>query len=192
MVSGNGGRPAVIHLFGASGSGTTTLGRFIAGKLRYKHMDTDDYYWLPVDPPFTQKRTPEERLRLMREEIAASGGAVISGSLCGWGDPLIPAFTLAVRVVTDTFLRIHRLRQRELGRFGPRVEQGGDMAEEHLAFLEWAAQYDDGPLSMRSRALHDRWQRQLGCPVVTVNGAQPLEESWQAVRQALEDMRTRR
>lgn len=34
----------VIHIFGASGSGTTTLGKRIADELGFKLMDTDDYF----------------------------------------------------------------------------------------------------------------------------------------------------
>lgn len=32
----------VIHIYGASGSGTSTLGRKISDELGYKFMDTDD------------------------------------------------------------------------------------------------------------------------------------------------------
>lgn len=33
---------SVIHIYGASGSGTSTLGRFISDQLGYTFMDTDD------------------------------------------------------------------------------------------------------------------------------------------------------
>ena len=38
----------VIHIYGAAGSGTTTLGRKISEELGYKFMDTDDYFRLPT------------------------------------------------------------------------------------------------------------------------------------------------
>ena len=37
-----------IHILGASGSGTTTLGRALAERLQCRHFDTDDYFWLPT------------------------------------------------------------------------------------------------------------------------------------------------
>ena len=43
----------VIYLYGPSGAGTTTLGRALAGELGWTHMDSDDYYWEPTDPPYT-------------------------------------------------------------------------------------------------------------------------------------------
>ena len=39
----------VIHIFGASGSGTTTLGKKICSELGYTLMDTDAYYWIPTE-----------------------------------------------------------------------------------------------------------------------------------------------
>lgn len=92
----------VIHIYGASGSGTSTLGRKISEELGYKFMDTDDYFWVPANPQYTTKRKREERLALMKEDIIENENVVISGSLVDWGDELIPMFTLVVRLVTDT------------------------------------------------------------------------------------------
>lgn len=166
----------IIHIYGASGSGTSTLGRRLAEELGCRFMDTDDYFWEPTDPKFTVKREASERLKLMWADIEAADSAVISGALTGWGDALIPYFTLVVRVITPTQLRIERLRAREYARFGERIRPGGDMYEQHLAFLEWAAQYDTGDESMRSKANHDLWQRKLTCRQIVIDGAAELEE----------------
>ena len=88
----------VIHIFGASGSGTTTLGKKICEELGYTLMDTDDYFWIPTEPPFTLKRPKKERVELMKNDINKLENVVISGSLADWGDELIPCFTLAVRI----------------------------------------------------------------------------------------------
>ena len=44
-----------IHIFGASGCGTTTLGAAVAEKLALTHFDVDDFYWRLTDPPFVEK-----------------------------------------------------------------------------------------------------------------------------------------
>src|SRR4029453_16093638 len=80
-----------IHILGASGSGTTTLGRALAEHLQCPHFDTDDYFW------------------------------VLSGSLCGWGDVAIPLFELVVFLQIPHDIRMERLRQREHQRFGARI-----------------------------------------------------------------------
>ena len=176
----------VIHIFGASGSGTTTLGRALAADMGLVHMDTDDYFWLPTDPQYSTKRPIEERLRLMNADIdAARRGVVISGSLTGWGDVLIPRFTHVIRLNTPTEVRIERLRQREYAHFGERIREGGDMYENHLAFLGWAAQYDAGDVTMRSKACHDEWMKQLPCPQILAPGDMPLERLERCVKQGI-------
>lgn len=179
-------RKPVIHIYGASGAGTSTLGRYLSQEFDFSFLDADDYFWLPSDPPFTQKRPLAERVPLMRQDIiAAENGAVVSGSLVGWGDALIPSFTLGVRVVTDTATRLARIKAREFSRFGARIQAGGDMYAQHQDFLRWAAGYDDGGLETRSAALHDEWQKQLHCPILIVDGTAPLAENAARVEELL-------
>ena len=176
----------VVHIFGASGSGTTTMGKKICDELGYKHMDTDDYYWLPTNPKFTQKRPAEERLALMERDIDTHENIVISGSLAGWGDPLIPRFTLAIRMELEQSLRIERLRKREYERFGARIEEGGDMYEQHLAFIEWAKTYDTGDMAHRSKMRHDAWERTLPCETVHLNSADSPDVNFEIIKEKIQ------
>lgn len=171
----------LIHLFGASGSGTTTLGRFISEKTGFFFLDTDDYFWEKTDPPFTTKREPAERLARIRRDLSAHGNAVLSGALTGWGDVLIPLFTLAIRVEVPAELRLERLKRRERERYGSRIEAGGDMAELHGKFMEWAVAYEEGGPDIRSRRRLDEWQKQLTCPLVTVDGSLPVEKNFEII-----------
>lgn len=50
-----------IHIFGASGSGVTTLGLAVNKHLNGIFLDTDKNYWKESDPPFQFKNTPDER-----------------------------------------------------------------------------------------------------------------------------------
>lgn len=175
----------VVHIFGASGSGTSTLGKRLSELLGYKWMDTDDYFWVPTDPPFTTQREKSERVRLMREDIEKYENVVLSGSLSGWGDALIPEFTLVVRIVIDKELRLERIKKRERERFGDRIAPGGDMYEHHLEFMDWASKYDTAGVNMRSKAKHDEWQKLLTCPLVVVDGAGDLEKNCELIKKGL-------
>ena len=175
----------VIHIFGASGSGTTTLGKRISSELGYFHMDTDDYFWMPTDPKFTAKRPAEERIELMKNDMSKADNVVISGSLVDWGDVLIPYFTLAVRIEMDPAIRLERLKRREKDRFGSRIEPGGDMYEQHSAFMKWAETYDSGGLHMRSRAKHDEWQKLLKCEILLLDGSDTLENHLENIKKHL-------
>ena len=61
-----------IHIFGASGSGTSSLASALAATHGHRHLDSDDFYWLPTDPPYTQPRPVEARLSLLRPALAGS------------------------------------------------------------------------------------------------------------------------
>jgi len=167
--------PHRIHIFGASGSGTTTLGAALARRLAALHLDVDRFYWLPTDPPFTHKRPPAVRLAMLRHEMAAHNAWVLSGSLCGWGDALCERFTLAVFLRLDSSLRMARLLQREQLRYGDRIAPGGAMHANHCEFMAWAASYDSAVAPIRSLDLHDRWLAQLCCPVLTLDAQSSVE-----------------
>ena len=166
-----------IHLFGASASGTTTLGRALAQRLGVLHLDTDDFYWQPSDPPFVNKHTVEQRLSMIRARIKDTPSWILSGSLCSWGDSLLEDFTLAIFVRLDHATRMQRLHTREHQRYGPRIKKGGDMYELNRAFIEWAASYDTGQAPERSYDLHTKWIRSLPCPVFEIDAIEPLNVS---------------
>jgi adenylate kinase family enzyme len=168
--------PHRIHVFGASGSGTTTLGAEVAADLGARFLDADAYYWFPTDPPFTDKRAPAERLAMVERDIDGVDDWVLSGSLCSWGDPLIERFTLAVFLYLLPDLRLARLAERERARYGARIGPGGDMHEAHRAFMDWARSYDHALAPVRSLDLHERWMPRLGCPVLRLDARLPVEE----------------
>lgn len=166
----------VVHILGASGAGTTTLGKAISVKYGYSHFDSDDYFWIPTNPPYTTKREISDRQKLLSEAIARAEKCVLSGSLCGWGDVLIPQFELVIFVDTPTDLRIKRLKEREYRHFGDRILPNGDMYDNHAEFIEWAERYDTAGAEQRSRIMHMDWLKKLNCPVVTVDGTKPTDE----------------
>ena len=165
-----------IHILGASGSGTTTLGRALAARLQCSHFDTDDYFWLPTDPPYTHQRERTERQQLLMDDLTVQDSWVVSGSLCGWGDVAIPLFELVVFLSIPPDIRMERLRRREHERFGEQILPGGDMYEQSQAFLAWAASYEEGGVDIRSRRRHEHWLGTLPCPILCFEGAYTIEE----------------
>lgn len=51
-----------LHVLGASGSGTTTLARALANHWSAPHADADDYFWVPTNPPYVEKRPEADRV----------------------------------------------------------------------------------------------------------------------------------
>ncbi|WP_300626791.1 AAA family ATPase [Pseudomonas sp.] len=158
-----------IHILGAAGVGTTTLGRALAERLDVAFFDSDFYYWQQTPEPFSVARPKEERIRLLQEHTARHESWVLSGSLCGWGDAMIPLFTHVVFLRLDPDVRLHRLRLREAQRYGDRILEGGSRHVNSAAFLAWAARYDDGNHSLRSLRRHESWLKPLSCPLIRLD-----------------------
>jgi len=149
------------------------LGRALANEWGVPHADADDYFWEPTEPPFTTKRDRLARVDLMEAVFVPRSAWVLSGSLMGWGDRLIPSFDCVIFVTLEPSLRLARLRQREQSRYGPRIEPGGDLEEPFAHFIEWAARYDDPAFDGRSLISHERWLAEIRSPVLRLDGSMP-------------------
>ena len=179
--------PDRIHIFGASGSGTSSLASALAARHGHRHLDTDDFYWLPTVPPYERARPPEARLALLASALAQSPSWVLSGSLCGWGDSFIPEFDLVVFLVVPTPVRLTRLRAREAVRYGHlAIAPGGELHDAHVAFLDWAGRYDAGGAEMRSRVFHEAWLSTLCGTILRLEGDRTVAEQLTQIEKAIE------
>lgn len=174
--SGERVKPCRLHVTGASGTGTTTLGRALATEWSVPHADADDYFWVPTSPPYTIKREPSERLRLMDEVFVQRDAWVLSGSLMGWGEPLLGRFDAVVFVSVDHDVRMDRLRSREAARYGTLIEPGGDRGAAYREFMDWASGYEDPEFDGRNRARHEEWLSALRCPVLRLDSKRAVDE----------------
>lgn len=177
---------ARVHILGASGSGTTTLGAALADRLGCAHVDADSLYWLPTDPPFTTKRPRDERQAMLHRLLPASGQWVFSGSAPEWATALEPFYDLVVFLRLDQAVRLERLRQRQGAQYGKRIEAGGDMAAANVEFLKWAEAYDVAGPEQRSLFVHEAWLATLKVHVLRLDSAAPLKELVFAVLSRLE------
>ena len=175
-----------VHLVGASGSGTTTLGRALAARRGVPHFDTDDYLWLPSEPPFQHLRERGERQARLGAALGAHPDWVLSGSLCGWGDLFIPLFDLVVFLWVPADIRLARLRARERARYGDAIALGGPQHDRSEAFIAWAAGYDEElDVPERCRRLHETWLAALPGPVLRVEGTASVETNLELVSKSL-------
>lgn len=175
-----------IHIFGASGSGTTTLGRALATHLCIHHFDTDDYFWVKTAIPYTVKTDIAKRRERLESDLLKNHEWVLSGSLTTWGDFAIPLFTLAVFLWIPSDIRIKRLREQETNRYGTdAISSGGWFYQNHREFIEWASGYDFGGLDTRSRVLHEQWMSSLPCRLLRIEGLFSIQELVAKIEKAL-------
>lgn len=160
-----------LHVMGASGAGTTTLARAVADRWAVPHADADDYFWVPSDPPYVEKRPEAERVALMEMVFLPREAWVLSGSVLGWGDDVVASCDAVVFLTLDPDERLRRIEARESVRRDGRVVDQVAWA----AFQEWARGYDDPAFEGRSRVAHEKWLAGLDCPVLRLDSAAPIE-----------------
>jgi adenylate kinase family enzyme len=169
-----------IHLLGPSCSGTSTLGKLIAGKYEFPWYDTDDIFWIKTDPPFTKKRERNERINLLKN-IFKNDSLVLSGSAMGWGDFIKNDLDIIIYKYVKQEIRIKRLLKREKERYGKRIEFGNDMHELYKEFVAWNKRYETGGIEMRSRESELTWLENIRCKIIKLEGNNPPEDELKKV-----------
>jgi len=160
-----------MHIMGASGSGVTTLGKSLSIRLQVPYFDSDAYFWIQTDPPFTLRRDPEERNQMALADLHRHDSWIFGGSVINWGNDWLQMFDLVIFLYLPPFIRMQRLRQRELKRYGAINKE----------FIDWAAGYDDDSASGRTLSAHRQWIKQLPCDIMELNGDLTVEQRVAAV-----------
>ena len=71
-----------VIIFGASGAGSTTLGKEVANRLGFQYLDIDDYLWRwDTEIPLTITRSQAERAKNLMDDIKKYPKFVIAGTI---------------------------------------------------------------------------------------------------------------
>lgn len=151
-----------IHIFGASGSGVSTLTENLGEKLGWSFFDADYYYWEPTQPPFQIRRNPTVRNQMLLNSIQGINHWILGGSIDTWGTFLHHEFDLLVYLWLPAAIRKERLLIREEGRYGLPLPQSS------LDFIDWALDYDSNNRPGRSKLRHENWIFNLDKPIIRI------------------------
>ena len=165
---------------GAAGAGTTTLASALAARWSVPHVDADDYFWLPTDPPYSEVREPGARVDLMGSIFLPRPAWVLSGSVMGWGEPardVMERVELVVLLTLAPSVRMARVEERQRRRYGSAaIAEGGPLHDEHVAFLQWCAGYDDPDFDGRNLAGHLAWLEEIEQPSLRLDGSTAVDD----------------
>lgn len=161
---------------GASCAGSTTLGRALAKRLNIPFFDTDEYFWVLTDPPYTTKREPGLRNAMIKEEMAKHESWVQAGSVIKWGADWEEMFDVVVFLYIPHELRMQRLVAREVERYGDIIYTDPARNAQHQEFVAWAEKYDDRTFSGRSIQHHEDWLSRVDAKVLEIRGDTTVAE----------------
>ena len=124
-----------ICICGLNGSGKTTLASALAEELNFQHMDVEDYYFTSADNPYQSSRTREEVEQLLLEDIKLNPCFVFSAVNGNMAKEINACYDMVIYLDVPVDIRMKRIRQRAIDKFGNRVLSGGDMYEQEKIFL---------------------------------------------------------
>lgn len=159
-----------IHLVGAAGVGKTTLGNALSEKLNVPYFDSDDYFWVDSEIPFTVRRDPKTRNAMLLKDLAAQKKWILGGSMVSWGDIWYTMFDLVVFILIPYNVRMQRLHDREFERYGEDLYTDPERSALYKKFMDWAKGYDDNTTNGRTLAVHNAWLQKVNCQVLEING----------------------
>lgn len=168
-----------IAVVGANGSGKTTLGRYLADLLGYQHMDIEDYYFKESVIPYANSRTREEVRALLLADMKKHDRFVLSAVNCDFGNEINTLYDCVVYIEAPLEIRLERIKRRAVDKFGSRVLKGGDMYEQEQDFFEFVA--------ARTMDKTDAWLRSTECPVIHVDGTEPVAHNAERVKRFIDE-----
>jgi adenylate kinase family enzyme len=174
-----------IQIMGASSAGSTTLGNALAERLNIPFFDTDDYFWVLTDPPFTTKREPQLRNATIKADMAKHQSWVQAGSVIKWGVDWEEMFDVVIFLYIPHELRMQRLIAREVKRYGDIIYTHPARAQQHQDFVSWAKKYDDPTFSGRSLKHHEAWLSRVNAKVLQIRGDTTVQERVEKVLEFL-------
>jgi len=179
-----------ILIFGASGSGTTTLGQQLEKRASFVHLDVDNYYWKLTEPPFQEKIPLPERNANLTTDFKKFENVALSGSMVSWGKEWESLFDLAIFIHLKNSIRMERLEKREIARYGNKLLTDKQTQLASKAFLEWANKYEDPDFEGRSSKVHNEWVKLLDCRVLKIDGKMELERKIETIIAEIKNFHT--
>ena len=169
-----------IAIVGGNGSGKTTLGAALSKELNCKHMDIENYYFEDAEIPYSKSRSRKEVLLLMEQDVMNYPNFIISAVNADLGEKINSLYECVIYLQVPFDIRLNRVKQRAFDKFGERVLVGGDMYEQEQGFFDFVVK--------KTMKKTDDWAKCLSCPIIYVDGTNPIDETIGLLLKQLEDL----
>lgn len=168
---------ASIAVVGGNGSGKSTFGKALADMLGYKYIDVETYAFRDSAVPYSEPRPVSEVRKMIFGDIQKHGDFVLSSVGGDMGEEINALYKTIVYIQAPLDVRMERVKQRAIDRFGNRVLAGGDMYAQEQTFLNFVA--------ARTLERTDRWVQKAGLPVIYVDGSLPVADNLRLIKKQI-------
>lgn len=160
-----------VLICGLNGAGKSTVGKALAEKLGRPFLDVEDLYFPKNDPAYLYagSRSGAEVTVLLESEIEREPKLVFASVKGDFGPKFLAALEMVVLLEVPKEIRLTRVRARSHGKFGARMEPGGDLYEKESAFFSL--------VDSRPEDYVESWLKTVDCPVLRADGTRPPEEN---------------
>ena len=160
-----------IVVCGLNGCGKSTLGKVLARQLGLHFIDVEDLYFTreSVDAPYKNPRSRAEVEDLLLREVAGHEGFVFATVKGDYREEVQKRYQYIVVIEVPQKIRMQRVRNRSLQKFGSRMLEGGDLCEAEELFFKL--------VESRTEAYYEDWLQALKCPIIRVDGTKTIEEN---------------
>lgn len=170
-----------IQIIGGSGTGKSTLAKFISEQENIPWIDTDRC--LLTDDTFTENHPVEKRLELYLKDRQSADSYVVSGSVFSWCPEGFSDRDLFVFLTLDEAVRMKRLKKREKNRRNGKDMRLDEQGEPATDFIEWCKTYhtEKDPNAIGTFAAQVYEMKLSKNPVLKIDSSKPVEELYKEV-----------
>lgn len=174
---------------GASGAGSTTLGKVLSQKLKCRYFDTDFFFWSQTEQPFTVSRNPNIRDILIEKQLTPYNDWIVGGCVIDWGEKWLDICDLVIFLYIPAKIRLQRLKNREYEVRGDQIKSDVKIRDSFYKFMKWAKGYDDNSAFSRTLNAHEEWLDKVSCPVLKIIGDTSIQERLNLILTYIQEIR---
>ena len=170
-----------ILICGLNGAGKSTLGKALAERLGFHFIDSEDLYFPKANPDdiYAVQRARGEAEALLLHEIKAHESFILASVKGDYGEAVYPFFQYIVLIDAPKDIRIQRVKNRSLQKFGNRMLLGGDLYEQEERFFDL--------VKSRPENTVEEWVQCLKCPIIRIDGTKHIEENIDFIMNQIRD-----
>lgn len=160
-----------IVVCGLNGSGKSTLGKALAEKIGFHFIDNEALFFPQTDAKYlySAPRSREEADIIFDNEIKSHDNFVFAAVKGNYGKEILPIYHYAILIEVPKNIRMQRIKERSLQKFGSRMMVGGDLYEHEQAFFDM--------VNARDEHYVEDWVQTLYCPIIRVNGTRAIHDN---------------